>query len=99
MNEEIKSLAMMKMEKNFIAHNEKKYPRQPYKIFSLLDCFSFVEREMKELEEAVRNYQRHLGVLPESDSYRLMEIQHEIADVSNCLDYLFEKTMIVYPKE
>ena len=99
MDENIKSLAMMKMEKNFIAHNEKGYPRQPYNIYSLSDCFSFVEREMKELQETVRNYYRYKDELPSTNSYRLMEIRHEIADVSNCLDYLFEKTMIVVDEQ
>ena len=98
MNEKIKSLAMMKMEKNFIAHNEKGYPRQPYNQYSLADCFSFVEREMKELELSVRQYyaSRHTEKFSKES---LIEIRHEIADVSNCLDYLFEKTMIVYVEE
>ena len=89
MTEKIKSLAMMKMEKNFIAHNQKGYPRKPYNTYSLADCFGFVEREMKELDEAVRSY---YGI---RDPIILTEIRKEIADVSNCLDYLYEKTMIV----
>ena len=95
---EIKSLAMMKMEKNFIAHNEKGYPRQPYNIYSLADCFSFVEREMKELDLAVGQYYASRGT-PKFSEESLVDILHEIADVSNCLDYLFEKTLIVVSKE
>jgi len=89
---DITSLAMIKMEKNFIAHNEKGYPRQPYEQYSLADCFGFVEREMKELELAVRQYYsgRHIKQFADES---LTDIRLEIADVSNCLDYLYEKVL------
>lgn len=87
--ENIKSLAMLKMEKNFIAYNDKGYPRQPYSEFNLLDCFGFVKREMKELGEAIRAH--WFGGRTNPD--RLMKIRNEIADVSNCLDYLYEKAL------
>jgi len=92
---DITSLAMLKMEKNFIAHNEKGYPRQPYKQYSLADCFGFVKREVDELELAVRQYYQ---IMPNKhfEDELLVSIRNEIADVSNCLDYLFEKTMIVW---
>ena len=87
--EGITSLAMLKMEKNFIAHNEKGYSRQPYKDFKLYDCMMFVRREMKELNEA---FDHHMfGGRTNVD--RLIVMRNEIADVSNCLDYLYEKVL------
>ena len=88
---DILSLAMLKMEKNFIAHNEKGYPKQPYKDFSLYDCYGFVEREMKELDASVKHH--WFGGRTNID--RLIAIRNEIADVSNCLDYLYEKTLMM----
>ena len=58
----IKSLAMLKMEKNFIAHNEKGYQRMPYIDWPIFNDESpdktlpgFVNREYKELIEALYN--------------------------------------------
>jgi len=87
--EDVTSLSMLKMEKNFIAHNDKGYPRQPYKEFSLYDCFGFVKREMKELDEAFKHH--WFGGRTNVD--RLIVLRNEIADVSNCLDYLYEKVL------
>jgi hypothetical protein len=73
----IKSLAMLKMEKNFIAHCEKKYPRQPYKELSPEYLIRRIQEEQKELEAG----------LIASDFDNMME---ECADISNLVDYLFE---------
>jgi hypothetical protein len=77
----IKSLAALKMEKNFKAVIDKGYPRQPYKSYSIVELFDFVEREMKELQDAFK-----IG-----SPFR--DIREEIADVSNCLDYLYESVL------
>ena len=76
----IKSLAMLKMEKNFIAYCEKGYPRQPYNsekqpIFFLIHR---IEEELEELKEAFQ--EKNISVMKE-----------ECADISNLVDYLFEK--------
>jgi len=78
----IKTLAMMKMEKNFIAYTEKGYPRKPYQdknqsIDFLLDR---IEDELEELTEA--NEANNLEVMLE-----------ELADISNIIDYLYEKVL------
>lgn len=74
---EIRSLAMLKMEKNFIAHIEKGYPRQPYKELSPSYLILRIEEELAELK----------AVLKSGDVLGVME---ECADVSNLTDYLFE---------
>lgn len=57
----VKSLAMIKLEKNFIAHNDKNYSRQPYLHYLIQDLahphnslIGFVRREMEELELSLR---------------------------------------------
>lgn len=74
----IKSLAMMKMEKNFIAVIEKGYPRQPYKEYPFGFWVSRLEQELKELKDAFKEGS-------------LSELREEIADLSNILDYMYEK--------
>lgn len=69
---------MIKMEKNFIAHMEKNYPRQPYLIYGIPFLVERLEDEVKELKQ----------VLMLND---LQEAKLECADVSNIIDYLFEK--------
>ncbi len=73
-----KSLAMIKMEKNFIAHIEKNYPRQPYLIYSIPFLFKRLDDELKELKQA----------LMRTD---LAGAKLECADISNIIDFLFEK--------
>jgi hypothetical protein len=76
----IKSLAMLKMEKNFIAYCEKKYPRQPYKELPPSYLIQRIEEEVKELKEA----------FDKSDKDFINNMLEECADVSNLIDYLYE---------
>lgn len=73
----IRSLAMLKMEKNFIAYCEKDYPRQPYKELPPSYLIKRIEQELDELKEAYS----------EKD---IKGMQEECADISNLTDYLFE---------
>jgi len=89
----IKSLAMIKMEKNFQAL-EKGYQRQPYtcpiangqREFTLI---GFVLREMEELVESIDIWVNS----EDRDAVQFANIREEIADVSNCLDYLYEAVL------
>lgn len=74
----MKTLAMIKMEKNFIAHIEKKYPRQPYKVQSIKHLLERLDREVKELKEACAK--KDIGAA-----------KLECGDVSNIVDYIFER--------
>lgn len=78
MKSEIKTLAMMKMEKNFIAHIEKDYPRQPYQACSLGFLMKRLYEESTELARAI--------IKKDFENAKL-----ECADVSNIVDYIFEK--------
>lgn len=80
---QIKSLAMLKMEKNFIAL-EKGYPRQPYNASNQSKSFLVyrIEEEMNELKDA----------LAKKD---FLIMKEECADISNLVDYLFEKLLEV----
>lgn len=73
-----KTLAMLKMEKNFIAHIEKQKPRYPYARFSAHFILTRINQEFRELRNACAT----------NDADKAKE---EIADISNFLDYLFEK--------
>lgn len=75
----IKTLAMLKMEKNFIAL-EKGYPRQPYNAPNQSTSFLVyrIEEELEELKDA----------LAKKD---FLVMKEECADISNLVDYLFEK--------
>ena len=98
------SLPMMKMEKNFIAHIEKKYSRKPYEEYPIIDpkdpamcLIGFVTREKAELDNALDLLLRHsktfhkLGIITRDDiSKQIINSMWEVADVSNTLDYLFE---------
>ena len=77
-----KSLAMLKMEKNFIAHLEKKYPRKPYSKYSIWFLLKRIRQETNELDRAITG----------SDFENAMD---ECADISNCVDFIFERLMIV----
>lgn len=74
----MKTLAMMKMEKNFIAHIEKHYPRKPYEQFSTIFLFKRLKDECDELALALK-------------CYNLEGAMEECADVSNVVDYIFER--------
>ena len=76
----IKSLAMLKMEKNFIAYCEKKYPRQPYKELPPSYLIQRIEEELKELKEA----------FDKSNPDFISNMMEECADISNLTDYLYE---------
>lgn len=75
----IRSLAMLKMEKNFIAL-EKGYPRQPYNYTRQPTSFLIkrIRDELEEMEEAFSK--KNVTVMME-----------ECADISNLVDYLFEQ--------
>ena len=77
-----KSLAMRKMEKNFVAHLEKKYPRKPYSKYSIWFLINKLREETNELDRATLK----------SDFENAM---NECADISNIVDYIFERLMIV----
>lgn len=72
------TLAMIKMYKNLRAVIEKGYPRKPYEEFTCKQLLDRIKGETQELEQA-RN------------DNELVNMLFEIADVSNLLDYLFEK--------
>jgi len=74
----MKTLAMMKMEKNFIAHNEKKYPRKPYEVYTTRKFLSKLEQEYKELAQAIKER-------------NIKKAKLECADVSNIVDFIFER--------
>ena len=85
----IKSLAMLKMEKNFVAAVDKNYPRRPYERWDIVDLHSFVEREQKELKHEMIT----LGKVEDfglDEHDQIIKIMNEVADVSNTLDYLYE---------
>lgn len=75
----MKTLAMMKMEKNFRAVIEKKYPRNPYEVFSYDHLLEWLTDEFGELVEAIK---------VKKD---IEEAKMECADVSNLIDFLFER--------
>ena len=73
-----KTLAMRKMQKNFIAVQKKGYPQKPYEYSSLRSLFAWLQQEIQELGKALAllDYEGALW---------------ECADVSNFLDFLFER--------
>lgn len=76
----IKTLSMLKMEKNFIAVIEKGYLRQPY-----LDPYQplgyLVDRLLDEFIE-LKLYEAN---------HNSEGMKEELADMSNIIDYIFEK--------
>ncbi len=76
----IKTLAMLKMEKNFIAYCEKGYPRQPYSDARQPTSFLIkrITDELRELRQAFRKFD-------------IQTMKEECADISNIVDYLFEQ--------
>jgi NTP pyrophosphatase (non-canonical NTP hydrolase) len=73
----MKTLAMIKMEKNFKAVIEKGYPRQPYDVYPLQFLLERLYVEAIELAQAIKNKDKENAKL-------------ECADVSNIIDYIFE---------
>lgn len=73
----IKTLAMLKMEKNFVAHIEKKYPRKPYETYTIDELVNRFIDEGLELLEAI-------------EQNNVAEAKTECADISNIIDYIFE---------
>jgi hypothetical protein len=84
---EIRSLAMLKMEKNLIAVIDKNYSRQPYKA-SANHLDYLIHRLIEETAE------------PEEACLRsdLINMGEELADVSNLCDYIFERVQILRAK-
>lgn len=70
------------MEKNFIAHLEKKYPRKPYTKYSMAFFIKRIREETHELESAIL-------------AGNFENAKDECADISNLVDFLFERLMIV----
>ena len=80
----MKTLAMIKMEKNFVAVIEKGYPRKPYKNLSTTYLLGRLKEEVEELSEAIMR-------MDSEDLQSCEEAKKECADVSNIVDYLFER--------
>ena len=77
--ENMKSLAMWKMEKNFIAHVDKRYPRRPYEAFTTYRLLERLNEELLELMEACLTLED------------VEKAKSECADVSNIVDYIYER--------
>lgn len=74
----MKSLAMLKMEKNFVAVIEKKYPRKPYEVYTTRALLARLRDE----------YLEAIGAWDDEDTDAL---KGELADMSNIIDYIFER--------
>ena len=74
----VKTLAMLKMEKNFRALISQGYPRQPYRKQNTQFLLKRLREEVEELDQAIR-------------SKRIFEAKRECADASNVIDYIFER--------
>ena len=98
------TLSMLKMEKNFVAVIDKKYPRKPYLRYPVIDpcnlhmcLIGFVTREKIELDNAIDLLRKNIDNFHRVDVLKKQDIRDqiikamwEVADVSNTLDYLFE---------
>lgn len=73
----MKTLAMLKMEKNFVAVLEKNYPRFPYRKFTIR---FLIDRLQEEWDELLNAYAK----------LDYAEMKKECADLSNLVDYIFE---------
>ena len=78
---------MLKMEKNFLSL-DKGYPRKPYndKKQTLDFLMDRLEDELEELQEGINNN-------------NLENIMEECADLSNIIDYIFEKVLNEHLKQ
>ena len=77
MTESMKTLAMIKMEKNFRAL-EKGYPREPYNVETNQTLLTRLAQETIELIEEI-------------EKGNVQQAKLECADISNIIDYLFER--------
>lgn len=82
----IKSLAMLKMEKNFIAVNDKNKPRYPYEHFTTSSLMDKLREETEELVTAICQAQAY-----ESNLQLVEDAKKECADCSNVIDIIFER--------
>lgn len=81
------TLAMLKMEKNFVAHLKKKYPRKPYSHYSL----GFLVKRLKE-EVAELEFEANINAFTkEMKKTKKQWLMRECADISNIVDFIFEK--------
>jgi NTP pyrophosphatase (non-canonical NTP hydrolase) len=72
-----KTLAMIKMEKNFVAVLEKGYARKPYENFNMDFFKKRLQEEVDELKDALKEGNQD-------------HILSELADVSNIIDFMYE---------
>ena len=79
------SLAFLKREKNFIAVIDKGYPRYPEAEFDYDFLIIRLEEEKTELLDAIRVFQ----ALPAQE--HIIDAKKECADISNLVDYIFNK--------
>jgi NTP pyrophosphatase (non-canonical NTP hydrolase) len=82
---EPQTLAMIKMEKNFIAVNQKGRTQYPYTDMTLQQLRDRLYQELDELDQAI-----------ETKDY--INTQKECADVSNITDYIFEAVTVLRQK-
>lgn len=75
----IKTLAMLKLEKNLIAVIEKGYARRPYDTYSINELADFIKREYYELDLELSQ-----------KSWNMLAVRNELADLSNTIDFLYE---------
>ena len=75
-----KTLAMIKMEKNFVAVLEKGYARKPYENFNMDFFKKRLQEEVDELKDALKEGNQD-------------HILSELADVSNIIDFMYELAM------
>lgn len=78
MERSMRTLAMIKMEKNFSGHLKKHYPRKPYEHYTIGQLLDRIEEEYN---DAIVAYQRL--------DYEGLAFQ--LADISNLVDYIFEQ--------
>jgi len=99
-----RSLAARKMEKMMIGVIEKGYSRQPALTYPIanpdnpqLSHMGFIQREMMELEVELDRVALNVSVdFPVYSTLRAIDrAMDEIADVSNTLDFCFERLMIL----
>ena len=72
-----KTLAMLKMEKNFVAVLEKGYARKPYENFKMEFFKKRLQEEVDEVKDAIKDGNQD-------------RVLSELADVSNIIDFMYE---------
>lgn len=86
----MKTLAAIKMEKNFIGVRTKGYSERPYEVCDSAFLLDRIREETDELAlELSRNWNNPFYSKDKREQV-IDAIKGEIADVSNLLDYLFE---------